>query len=409
MSSIAPALLRPIRRQSYRAAVGSPVNSVPRPYDAPQAHAPGENPDRVLVFGNGPAVGWGVITQELALPGQLARALAARTGRGCDVDLLADTAWDMESSTEHLVGRDLAGYDAVVVVIGQSDAYRFLPERRWTAALVSLLDHLEASTSPATGITVMGISPLSAVPPFHSRPGGSSDRWAQRLNELSLAICEGRPRAHFVDAPAAVGPLPGQVLPSRDDHRYRSPQRFFEWAKTIAAHVAPYLDAQSAEDRPARVARNRPQSPERRRAALWELRLVDTPREKRFDDIVRRAQQMFGTLGAAFSVIDENRQWNKSIVGYDVTEGLLRNSFCNTTIQHAGPFVVGDARCDERFEEMDTPVRFYAGYPVEAGDGTRIGALCVFDEQPRDPATVDLSLLRDFALAIQKELSAVTA
>jgi hypothetical protein len=51
-------------------------------------------------------------------------------------------------------------------------------------------------------------------------------------------------------------------------------------------------------------------------------------------------------------------------------------------------------------------LRFYAGYPVEAPDGTRIGALCVFGRSPRDPAESEseLDVLRELALLAQREL-----
>lgn len=405
MSTLIPALLRPLRRQQYRLSTGMP-SGVPRPYDAPQAHAHGDNPDRILVFGNGVAAGWGVASHELALPGQLARTLSRRTGRGADVDVLADTAWDIETAADVLAGRDLRGYDAVVVVMGASDAYRFLPAERWAAGLVRLLETLERETSSATGITMMGIQPISTIPTFHSKPGGMGDRWARRLNRLSFAICEGRSRAHFIEAPESVGPLRGQTSPTLDDQRYRSPERFRQWAVVQAAFIAPFLDAQSASDRPARVARNQPQSSARRRAALWEMRLLDTPDEKRFDDIVRHAQSMFGTHGAAFTVIDENRQWNKSVAGFDDRELPLEQSFCTVTIRSADALVIEDSWKDDRAPE-GSPMRFYAGYPVEASNGTRIGALCVFDEDPRSAASVDVSLLRDLAHAIQRELEPV--
>lgn len=406
MSAIAPALLRPARLQRYRL-IGDATGTVPRPHDAPQAHSAGENPDRVLLFGNGITTGAGVGTQELALPGQLARALGARTGRGCDIDLLADERWDVESAVEALRGRDLAGYDAVVVVLGESDAYRLLPEKRWTRALIALLEHLESRTSPATGITVMGIPPVSNEPAFRVRSGGIADRWADQLDERSQAVCAGRPRTNFVDAPAfdAAGV---QTLPGTDT-RYRTPERFSQWARVIAAHVAPFLDAQSGSDRPARLARNQPQPAERRLAALWDLHILDTPRERRFDEIVQHAQQMFGTAGAAFSLIDSGRQWNKSVVGVDFVESPLEQSFCKTTIAGASPLVIEDSRTDDRTDIHDSPMRFYAGYPVEASDGTRIGALCVFDTEPREASSVDVTVLRDLALAIQRELAVVPA
>lgn len=353
------------------------------------------------------AVGWGVGTQALALPGQLARALTSRTGRGADVDLLAKARWDIDSAADAIRGRDLTSYDAIVVILGSSDALRFAKPARWSAGLVALLDVLEEETSRSTGITLMGIQPISTIPLFGCRPGGPEDLWAERLNRISIDLCAGRSRVHYLDPPD--GDRQGLAAESYfDEHRYRSPKRFFEWASTLAASMAPFLDAQSGLDRPARVARNSPQPVERRLAALWDLQLLDTPREKQYDDIVRRAQRAFGTRGAAFSLLDERRQWNKSVVGVEGTEWPIEESFCQTTIAHALPFVVEDAWNDDRAPRSAT-MRFYAGYPVETTDGTRIGALCVFDPEPRPADSVDLTALRDLALAIQQELPGPSA
>jgi hypothetical protein len=403
MPSFAPALLRPVQRQRYRWILGGTI-AVPRPYEAPRAHAPGVNPDRVLVFGNGLAVGWGVRSHDLALPGQLARALTARTGRGTDVHLLADTRWDIESAADDLRGRDLRGYDAVVVVMGASDAFRLLAEKRWIAGVTALLDRLESQTSPTTPITMMGIQQVSSVPVFHSRPGGHADSWAIRLNDVTRTLCEKRSRVHFLLPPVAPE-ASAQTRPAADDRRYRSPQRFFEWAAVQAEQIAPFLDAYSGDSQPARRARNTPQSTQRRIATLGELQLLDTPAEKRFDDIVRRAQQMFGTSGAVFSVIDRDRQWNKAVRGLDFQEIPIGRSFCAATISRSTPLIVEDAWIDDRVPGVGVDMRFYAGHPIEAIDGTRIGALCVFDEDPRPASTVDVRLLRDLALAIQRELS----
>jgi len=60
----------------------------------------------------------------------------------------------------------------------------------------------------------------------------------------------------------------------------------------------------------------------------------------------------------------------------------IDQSFCATTIRPDAPFVVPDALAgDENTPETD--VRFYAGYPVHSINGTRIGAICVFDHEPR--------------------------
>jgi GAF domain-containing protein len=78
-------------------------------------------------------------------------------------------------------------------------------------------------------------------------------------------------------------------------------------------------------------------------------------------------------------------------------------------IQGQGPLVVPDALADERFRNNpyvlgEPHIRFYAGFPIESADGERIGALCVFDPEPRAAGDVDLVLLRELALMLQAEL-----
>ena len=140
-------------------------------------------------------------------------------------------------------------------------------------------------------------------------------------------------------------------------------------------------------------------------AALGRLEILDTPTEDRFDYIVRMARTMFGTESAAFTLIDADRQWSKAVLGTSQQEIPLEHSFCAFTIQSPAPFVVLDARQDER-PLPTTDVRFYAGYPVEAPDGTRIGAICAFDSRPRSRVSAaQLSFLRELAFSIQREIA----
>ena len=76
LRSIVSAAIGPWMTSIYR--WRSLVASLPvRPVDEPVSHAPGLDPDRVLLIGNGLAVGWGVLIHDLALPGFLSRALSA--------------------------------------------------------------------------------------------------------------------------------------------------------------------------------------------------------------------------------------------------------------------------------------------------------------------------------------------
>lgn len=394
MSFITPCLLGPLQKQRLRL-IEAEMGRVPCPRDGERASSSGTDPDRVLIFGGGIAFGWGVCSQDLALPGQLARALTCRTGRGADVEVRASTFWSIDSAAKLLSDRDLRGYDAVVLVFGAIDAFRFLSVREWRRLLSEFLDILTEGLSPGAAVVLMGIQPPSTIPILRCRPGGATDAWAERLNAVSRSLQDSHHQVVYVDPPRAE---PQAIF---DNHRYRSPQRFHEWAEVQAEHLAPLLDAQAGA---ARVARNRPQPMEQRLATLERLGLVDSPPEKPLDLIVRRARLMMEARSAAFTLIDDHRQWNKAVSGAELGEIPLEQSFCRITVDQARPFVVGDAWADEAGPGTTSPIRFYAGYPVEAPDGTRIGALCVFDPEPREASTVDVTLLRDLALAIQREL-----
>lgn len=144
--------------------------------------------------------------------------------------------------------------------------------------------------------------------------------------------------------------------------------------------------------------------------ALRDLKILDTPREARFDRVVRLAQSLFDTPIVAVSLVDTDRQWFKSSVGLAVRETPRSVAFCDHTIRQRGTMVVPDATADDRFRENplvtgDPNIRFYAGQPIESPGGYPIGTLCVIDTQPRELSSADLELLRDMATWVQDELA----
>jgi serine phosphatase RsbU (regulator of sigma subunit) len=54
----------------------------------------------------------------------------------------------------------------------------------------------------------------------------------------------------------------------------------------------------------------------------------------------------------------------------------------------------------------DPHVRFYAGYPLHAPGGERVGALCIVDDRPRSLDDDEVVLLPDLAAWVEKELAA---
>ena len=159
---------------------------------------------------------------------------------------------------------------------------------------------------------------------------------------------------------------------------------------------------------------NVPTSPdeEARLRTLRELAILDTPADERFDRVTRLASRLFDVPIALFSLVDEDRQWFKSRAGLDLTETSREVSFCSHTILDDDPMVVTDATADERFQHNplvtgSPEIRFYAGYPVRAPDGSRVGTLCIIDHRPRELDDEDAQSLHDLTRMVEDELRAI--
>lgn len=198
-------------------------------------------------------------------------------------------------------------------------------------------------------------------------------------------------------------PLPAP--PHAESARHRGPADYLFWARRIADVLVPALVEPRGSTPPSsRTAAERVEAIER-------LRLAERGRDARLDGLVGTAQRTLGTEIAMFTILDAEKEWAIAAVGTATREFPLEESACQYTIASADGLVVADAELDERF--ASSPVvtgpahlRYYAGYPVEAPDGTRIGALCVFGRKPRDAETgeLDLDVLRELALLAQREL-----
>lgn len=136
--------------------------------------------------------------------------------------------------------------------------------------------------------------------------------------------------------------------------------------------------------------------------ALRKLRILDTPREPRFDRLTSMAARIFGVPVALVSLVDADRNWFKSSHGLPVQEMPRDISFCSRTILDDGILLVPDASADVRFADnplvtSDPMVRFYAGAPLTVS-GFRIGSLALIDRVPHhDFGSAKLAMLRELA------------
>ena len=125
-----------------------------------------------------------------------------------------------------------------------------------------------------------------------------------------------------------------------------------------------------------------------RLAQLQRYEILDTGQEDVFDDFTILAAQICGTPISLISLLDAERQWFKSKVGLTETHTPRELAFCDHAIRTPEVMEVPDATLDPRFfaNPLVTgapDIRFYAGSPLVAPDGSRIGTLCVIDRVPR--------------------------
>lgn len=395
-------LMRPFMR-FWVASVESELDSVPRPRDIPQVHAPGADSDRLLIVGSGPAVGWGVLSHDLSLPGALARAVSARTGRGAMVDVIPDPKMLASTAVRYLDDARLWRYDAVVLMVGINDAIGLTGRRAWRRSIRGLLRHVEDASSQSTSVFIVGIPPIRSLRVFDAIIGSIAQRHGHVLNRVTLGLLGEFERSTFVPFSPVPVPVP---------NRYRSTEEYRLWADLIVDAVVAPLSKYSSVDRgPARApfAEASVKEESDRQRAVDDLGIAGTPPEERFDRIVELARRTFHARAAMFSVVDNDRQWHKSRSGIELQEMPRAGSACAVTITEAGAFIVPNTLDDARFATHplvvgDAHVRFYAGFPVEAPTGERIGALCILDNEPREPGSVDEAILREFAMLLQAEL-----
>jgi phosphoribosyl 1,2-cyclic phosphodiesterase len=148
-----------------------------------------------------------------------------------------------------------------------------------------------------------------------------------------------------------------------------------------------------------------------RLTALWDLGILDTEPEDRFDRFTEVACSTFDVPIALMTLVDEDRQWFKSHAGLDVRETPRDESMCAHAILGDDVFVITDALVDDRFAEnphvaRGARLRFYAGVPITSSDGHHVGTLCIMDNRPRVLDDDQIERLRQLGQMVEAELEA---
>jgi diguanylate cyclase (GGDEF)-like protein/PAS domain S-box-containing protein len=153
-----------------------------------------------------------------------------------------------------------------------------------------------------------------------------------------------------------------------------------------------------------------PANEEARLRALAEYNLMDSPPDEDFDRLVGLAARLFDVPIVLISLLARDRQFFKARVGLDVCETSRDVSFCAHAILQDDILFIPDATKDPRFSSnplvLGSPfIRFYAGKPLTAPGGEKVGTVCLIDSEPRAEFTAeDHRNLSDFAALVMDRM-----
>ncbi|MGP1384348.1 MAG: EAL domain-containing protein [Thainema sp.] len=146
-----------------------------------------------------------------------------------------------------------------------------------------------------------------------------------------------------------------------------------------------------------------------RQQTLRDYDVLDSGAEPEFDDLTRLAATFCQTPIALISLSDQTRQWFKAKVGLNHSEMPREATCCHHAIRSDEPLIVENLAIDSRFASQslvaeNLPFRFYAGIPLVAPNGCRIGTLCVMDYVPRTVTAEQIETLQILSRQIVSQL-----
>lgn len=200
------------------------MDGVPRPPSNADVRAGGSVQKRVLIVGSGPAVGWGVLTHDVALAGHLARLLAKTLHGGVEVSVRADPAMTAKSLATALdAAKGLGDYDALILTVGVNDAIAGTNPNAWSRRLDAAASVAESRGVKRSAIVLVQIQPIAPIPAYGRRFGIRVDLHRRALNAASARLfhAPGLGRTEHLSPP---NPIP---------ERFRGSTVYARWAHDL--------------------------------------------------------------------------------------------------------------------------------------------------------------------------------
>ena len=133
-----------------------------------------------------------------------------------------------------------------------------------------------------------------------------------------------------------------------------------------------------------------------------------------FDRLTELAARELGVPTAVMSLVDDRRQFFKSMRGLEGEAAEQRgtplsHSFCQHVVHTGTPLCVEDARrhplVRDNLAVRDVEVIAYLGVPLVTSDGAVVGSLCAIDAEPHTWTDADAERLGALAGEVMRELA----
>ena len=184
---------------------------------------------RLLILGDSSAAGVGAATQDQALAGRLAAALADLEP---DWRLVARTGATTAAALAHLRALPASPTDVAVVALGVNDVTRAVPVARWLAAQAALIGHLTRDLG-ARRVYLTGVPPMGAFPALPRPLRGVLGARAARLDAaLAELVRQTSGTRHLAFDPGLLDP----ALMAADGY-HPGPVLYARWADALARAI----------------------------------------------------------------------------------------------------------------------------------------------------------------------------
>lgn len=151
-----------------------------------------------------------------------------------------------------------------------------------------------------------------------------------------------------------------------------------------------------------------PENEGSRLESLYSFRILGTPCEQVFDDILHLATLICDTPIGKIGFVDEQRVWLKAKIGLEFDEIPRERSFSAHAILQPDILLVPDPLDDATFENnllvTEIGVRFFAGMPLITSSHEAIGVISVMDRVPHLMTEEQIDALRILARRVVGEL-----